>query len=132
MTPIIDVAMVLLVFFILIFTYSVLEKRLEAAKGDAVGPPVLAQKDVKEQMIEVTITCENGTTVYRVQEDPKPVPPDQLEGVLSGLRRSTGHAICCLEAAADVPSGDVIYAKDQATGAGMNKVMEALLKQKKP
>ena len=35
MTPLIDVAMVLLVFFILIFTYSVLEKRLDAPNASA-------------------------------------------------------------------------------------------------
>ena len=133
MTPIIDVAMVLLVFFILIFTYSVLEKRLEAAQGRRqAGPAVITHEEVKNQMIKVTATRENGHTVYRVEDDAKPVPPDQLGAVLGRFVRSTSHTTLLLAAADDVPHGDTVFVEDQAKGAGMDKVLLAALESKGP
>ncbi len=132
MTPIIDVAMVLLVFFILIFTYSVLEKRLEAAKAGKDGPAVVTAEQVKNQMIKVTATRENGHTVYRVEDDPKPVPADQLGAVLGRFVRSTSHTTLLLAAGDDVPHGDTVFVEDQAKGAGMDNVMLAGLENKAP
>src|SRR5437588_1857632 len=78
MTPLIDVAMVLLVFFILIFTYSVLEKRLEAPNASSAhaGPAVITKEDVEKQMIQVTARRANGKTVYLVEGTE--VPRDRL------------------------------------------------------
>ena len=132
MTPIIDVAMVLLVFFILIFTYSVLEKRLEAAEAGVAGPAVITREQVKNQMIKVTATRENGQTVYRVEDDPKPVPADQLGAVLGRFVRSTSHTTLLLAAGDDVPHGDTVFVEDQAKGAGMDKVLLAGLENKAP
>ncbi len=132
MTPIIDVAMVLLVFFILIFTYSVLEKRLEAAEAGVNGPAVVTREQVKNQMIKVTATRENGRTVYHVEDDPKETPADQLGAVLGRFVRSSGHTELLLVVADDVPSGDTVFVQDQAKGAGMSKVLLAGLENKAP
>ncbi len=132
MTPIIDVAMVLLVFFILIFTYSVLEKRLEAAEAGVNGPAVVTRDQVKNQMIKVTAARENGRTVYKVEDDPKETPADQLGAVLGRFVRSSGHTELLLVVADDVPSGDMVFVQDQAKGAGMSKVLLARLENKAP
>ncbi len=127
MTPIIDVAMVLLVFFILIVIYSVMEKRLEAPQAGKSGPVVLTKQKVQDEMIKVTAVLENGQTVFRVQDDPKPVPRDQLAAALGRLVQSTNHATLVLEEADDVPHGDTVFVQDQAKGAGVDKVLLAPL-----
>jgi biopolymer transport protein ExbD len=123
MTPLIDVAMVLLVFFILIFTYSVLEKRLDAPNASAghAGPAVITKEEVKEQMIQVSARRENGRTVYRVED--KEVPRDRLLSELTRFVHATKHTTLLLEADPDVPHGDTVYVEDQAKGAGMEQVL---------
>lgn len=123
MTPLIDVAMVLLVFFILIFTYSVLEKRLEApnASSARVGPAVITKEQVKEQMIQVTLRWDDGRTLYRVED--KEVPKEQLEAALRSYVRKDNRTTLLLDADPDVPHGDTVYVEDKARGAGMDRVL---------
>ena len=123
MTPLIDVAMVLLVFFILIFTYSVLEKRLDApnASSAARRPGRYHQGTVKEQMIQVTLRRDNGRTLFRVED--KEVPKEQLEAELRSYVRKDNHTTLLLDADPDVPHGDTVYVEDKARGAGMERVL---------
>jgi biopolymer transport protein ExbD len=123
MTPLIDVTMVLLVFFILLFTYSVLEKRLEApnASQQSVGPAKITPDQVKNQMILVTARRENGKTVFHIED--KEVPRERLETELSGFVKQTKHTTLLLDAAPDVPHGDTVYIEDKAKGAGMERVL---------
>jgi biopolymer transport protein TolR len=123
MTPLIDVAMVLLVFFILIFTYSVLEKRLEAPNASSAhaGPAVITKEDVEQQMIQVSARRENGKTIYRIET--KEVPKERLLTELTGFVRQTKHTMLLLEADPDVPHGDTVYIEDMAKGAGMDRVL---------
>jgi biopolymer transport protein ExbD len=128
MTPLIDVAMVLLVFFILIFTYAVLEKRLEAPSAGQTGPAVITDKEVTDLMIKVTVRRENGKTVYRIEDNADPVPPERLLGELAQFVRKTKHTMLALEVEADVPHGDTVFVEDQARGAGMERVLLGLVK----
>ena len=123
MTPLIDVTMVLLVFFILLFTYAVLEKRLEAPNATAghVGPAIITKEEVQNQMIMVTARRENGQTVFRIED--KVVPRERLEAELSGYVRQTKHTTLLLDAAPDIPFGDTVYIEDKAKGAGMERVL---------
>ena len=123
MTPLIDVAMVLLVFFILIFTYSVLEKRLDAPNASAAhaGPAVITKEEVKEQMIQVTVRRDNGRTVFRVED--KEVPKELLLAELRGFVRKDNRTTLLLDADPDVPHGDTVYVEDKARGAGMERVL---------
>jgi biopolymer transport protein ExbD len=133
MTPLIDVTMVLLVFFILLFTYSVLEKRLDAPNATAghVGPAVITKEDVQNQMIVVSARRENGKTVFRIED--KEVPRERLEAELSGYVRQTKHTTLLLDAAPDVSHGDTVYIEDKAKGAGMERVLLlAPAEEKKP
>jgi biopolymer transport protein ExbD len=124
MTPLIDVTMVLLVFFILLFTYSVLEKRLEApnARGGQVGPRVITPEEVKKQMIMVSARRENGKTVFRIED--KEVPRERLEAEMASFVRQTPeHTTLLLDASPDVPHGDTVFVEDKAKGAGIKGVM---------
>jgi biopolymer transport protein ExbD len=134
MTPLIDVTMVLLVFFILLFTYSVLEKRLEApnATSGHIGPRVITQAEVKKQMIMVSARRENGKTVFRIED--KEVPRERLEAEMAGfVRQAEEHTTLLLDAFPDVPHGDTVYIEDKAKGAGIKLVMLlAPAEEKKP
>ena len=122
MTPLIDVTMVLLVFFILLFTYSVLEKRLDApSAGGRDGPAVITKADVQNQMIKVSANRENNKTVFRIED--KEVPRERLEAELAGYVRQTKHTTLLLDAAPDVPHGDTVYIEDKAKGAGLERVL---------
>ncbi len=123
MTPLIDVVMVLLVFFILIFTYSVLEKRLEAPNASSAhaGPAVITKQQVKEQMIQVTLRRADGRTVYRVED--KEVPKEMLLAALRGYVRKDNRTTLLMDADPDVPHGDTVYVEDMASGAGMERVL---------
>ncbi len=123
MTPLIDVVMVLLVFFILIFTYSVLEKRLEAPNASSAhaGPAVITKQEVKEQMIQVTLRRADGRTLYRVED--KEVPKETLLAALRSYVRKDNRTTLLMDADPDVPHGDTVYVEDMARGAGMERVL---------
>ncbi len=122
MTPLIDVTMVLLVFFILLFTYSVLEKRLDAPSASGRdGPRRITPTEVKDQMIKVTARRENGKTVFLVED--KEVPRERLEAEMAGFVRPPNHTTLLLDASPDVPHGDTVYIEDKAKGAGMERVL---------
>jgi biopolymer transport protein ExbD len=122
MNALIDVCLVLLIFFILTTSYAVLQKRLQApsVSVDRVGPPIITKEAVKEQMIFVTITLENGQPVFRVEENV--VDPDHLEAELGRYLKSKGKTQLLLQSDDDVPQSAVVAVLDAAAGARMEKV----------
>ena len=125
MTPIIDVAMVLLVFFILIFTVF---GAGEAAGGGRGGRGRAGRHHARAG----EEPDDQGDGHAQERPDglprggrPKPTPADQLGAVLGRFVRSTSHTTLLLAAADDVPHGDTVFVEDQAKGAGMDKVMLA-------
>ena len=65
LNALIDVCLVLLIFFILTTSYAVLQKRLEApgVTADRVGPAIVTKEKVDQQMIHVIVKMENGKPV---------------------------------------------------------------------
>ena len=122
MNPLIDVCLVLLVFFILTTSYAVLQNRLKAAdvSPDKVGTPVLTEKEVKQQMIHVTVKMADGQPVFRVED--KVVDEDHLVSELRSYVRQTSHTDLLLEHDGEVPHGAVVAVMDAAKGAGMNRI----------
>ncbi len=122
MNPLIDVCLVLLVFFILTTTYAVLQKRLEApnATTQNAGPVTITKEQVKEQMLKIDIKMENGRPVIKVEN--KAVPPERLEAELTAFARSTRKTKLLLEYDGDVPHRSVVEVLDAARGAGLEKV----------
>lgn len=121
--PLIDVCLVLLVFFILTTSYAVLQKRLELPNvtgGDA-GIPVVTKDQVENQMIHVTVTMEGGKPVFKVEN--KVVPEERLLAELKGFVKSTSRTKLLLEHGYDVPHGAVVAVQDAAKGAEMDRVL---------
>jgi biopolymer transport protein ExbD len=122
MNALIDVCLVLLIFFILTTSYAILQKRLEApgVSADRIGPPVVTKEKVQQQMIAVRVRMENGKPVIRVED--KVVEPDALEAELYRFVKATTKTQLLLEHDDDVPEGVVVAVLDAAKGAGMEKV----------
>src|SRR5947209_1531443 len=79
MNALIDVCLVLLIFFMITTTYAALQKRMDAPDS-AKGPAVLGSKFVQNQMILVTLRMEGGRPVIRVERDD--VPEERLQAEL--------------------------------------------------
>lgn len=122
MNALIDVTLVLLIFFIMTATYAALQKRLEAANvsSEKPGVPVLTQKEVSDQMIYVTIRLEDGDAVVRVEN--KVTPPEKLVAELSRFVGGTGRTRMLLDYEPKVPWEDVIRVQDDAKAAGINRI----------
>jgi biopolymer transport protein ExbD len=122
MNPLIDVCLVLLVFFILTTSYAVLQNRLRAddVTRDKAGVPVLTKDKIDKQMISVKITMEDGHPVFRVEN--KVVDEDHLVAELRSYYRSTARTDLLLEHDGDVPHGAVVAVMDAAKGAELDRI----------
>ena len=122
MNTLIDVTLVLLVFFILTTSVAALQKRLEAPTPgeDKAGVAVVTKEQVANQMIHVKVSVENGAPVYRVED--KVIDPVRLVAELRKFVRSSGKTTLLLEYTDDVPQDSVVKVIDGAKGAGMDRV----------
>ncbi|HZY89361.1 MAG TPA: biopolymer transporter ExbD [Gemmataceae bacterium] len=122
MNPLIDVCLVLLVFFILTTSYAALQLRLKlddttTAKA---GTVVITDKQVKEQMIHVVVKMEDGKPVFRVEG--KVVAEDHLVAELFSYHRDNARTDLLLEHDGDVPHGAVVAVMDAAKGARLERI----------
>jgi biopolymer transport protein ExbD len=122
MNPLIDVCLVLLVFFILTTSYAALQKRLEAptVSRDKAGVLVVTKEDVKNSMILVRAKMEDGQPVLYVEN--KAVSPDRLINELKRVAGSTNRNVLLFQHDDDVPQDLVVRVIDEAKGAGIDKV----------
>jgi biopolymer transport protein ExbD len=122
MNPLIDVCLVLLIFFILTTSYAALQKVLDmpGMSGKNVSGPV---KKTKEEVAQFTIKVEakqeNGQPVIRVEDEI--VEPANLTKTLSRYVNKTRKTELLLDAR-DVDWGTVVTIQDAARGAGVNRV----------
>lgn len=124
MTALIDVCLVLLVFFILTTTVAAMQHQIEAPSvEDKSKPGVMAvsKEKVEQTMIHVTAKMEKpDTPVIRVEG--KVVEPEQLTAELQKLARSAKKTRVLLEHDDDVPHEVVVQVIDAAKGARMDGV----------
>ncbi|HMF11620.1 MAG TPA: biopolymer transporter ExbD, partial [Gemmataceae bacterium] len=122
MNALIDVCLVLLIFFILTTSYAVLQKRLEApgVTADRLGPAVVTKDKVEQQMIRVSLKMEDGQPVTRIEE--RVVDPSRLESELRSFGKAVKKTQVLLEHDDEVPQRTVVKVLDAAKGAGMEKV----------
>ncbi len=124
MNALIDVTLVLLIFFILTTSYAALQKRLDApsaSKDDKKkSMRTVSKKQLQEQTIYVTAKMEGGRPVVRVED--KEVEPLRLIAELRGFARSSKKTEMSLEHDDDVPHYVVVEIIDKAKQAGIDKV----------
>ena len=121
MNPLIDVSLVLLIFFILTATYSTLTRSLDVpgAPGEGKGAKV-TRDDIKERAVTVTARMENDAAVITIQG--KPIKLDDLENELASISRAGGKREAYLDVAPEVPLAVIARLLKATQGAEMQRV----------
>jgi biopolymer transport protein ExbD len=124
MNPLIDVCLVLLIFFMLTTTYVALQKILDMPSSSPEGPKgkltVVSPEKVKEVMIKVEARRQGEKTVIRVED--RVVEENNLLGALRGFVSETRKTDLLLDADDGVDWGTVVAIQDAAKGAGIQRV----------
>ena len=124
MNPLIDVALVLLIFFILTATYATLRRAIELPpEPDKEGKPAKSVKleDIKDRAFKVSVRVEEGgKPVVRI--DGKVVSVDDLDREFQDHVKATGRKEMYADVAADVPWGVEARVYDAAKGADIHQI----------
>jgi len=122
MNPLIDVCLVLLVFFILTTSIQLLEKVLDMPRTQTDNPEgvrQVTQEQVESFMIRVEARREGNRPVIRVEG--QEVPAERLEMTLSRFVKDTRKTELLLDASG-VDYGTVVKIIDAAGGARISKI----------
>jgi biopolymer transport protein ExbD len=122
MNAMIDVTLVLLIFFMLTSSVAALQKLLEAPTVEAgkVQVSKVTTKQIDEQMILVEAKMQGDTPVILVENEP--TDPARLASVLRAFVRSTRKTELLLNYDNKVKQDLVVKIIDAAKGAGMDRV----------
>lgn len=124
MNPLIDVALVLLIFFILTTSYASLRRVLDVPPtqdpGAAAQEVVISHEQVESDMIIVIARTENGKSVIEVQGNR--VPESELQSAITDEIKKSGKTKLIYESH-DVQWGTVVAILDAAKGAGVSEVL---------
>jgi biopolymer transport protein ExbD len=124
MNPLIDVCLVLLIFFILTITYASLERTIAIPddtpenKGQA---QKLEYKDIKDRVFLVTAKMEGEKVVIRIEKEE--VAQDQIAGKIQQIIDQTGRREMIVDIDKDVPWGVETAILDAAKGKGIHNVI---------
>jgi biopolymer transport protein ExbD len=124
MNPLIDVCLVLLIFFILTTSYATLQKVLDMPSASAQkiqGIPQKTRAQLDQFTIKVEARQENGKSVIRVEG--RVTEPENLVSALSDFVRAKHVTEVLLEADDNVDWGAVVAVQDAAKGAGVTRVL---------
>jgi biopolymer transport protein ExbD len=126
MNPLIDVALVLLIFFILTTTYETIRKVLDMPGASSKTPGAIRRVDqatAEKLTIIVTVTQDHGQPVIRVEK--QAVRLEDLEATLKGVVAMSKKTTMLLDASPDVDYGVVMSVMDAARGSGIAKTLTA-------
>jgi len=126
MNALIDVCLVLLVFFMLTTTVAALQVRLEAPEIDEgkAKVKVVTQEAVEQTMVLVSITKSGDKVTIKVEDDE--VDPANLTTALRRHVRRTGKTQVALQHDDEVPHGVVVQVIDAAKGVGVDSVKQII------
>lgn len=122
MNPLIDVALVLLIFFILTTSYASLRRTLDvpADPEEKASQPVPKEDDLKDKTFNVDVWLEAGKTVVKVGDDV--VPVKDVEKSLANMVKVTQKREMILAVDGRVPWGAEAAVHDAARGAGVTNI----------
>ncbi|HEX3149927.1 MAG TPA: biopolymer transporter ExbD [Gemmataceae bacterium] len=128
MNPLIDVALVLLIFFILTTTYEELRKEFNPPTGEKqnkVG--VTTDKDLDKITVRVTAKLEDGQTVFRVGVGGElaVVAQKDLEAKFKEFK-DENHRALAMEVDPQVPWKSVVAIQDAAAGAKFTEIIRVM------
>jgi biopolymer transport protein ExbD len=123
MTALIDVCLVLLVFFILTTSYAALQRLVDAPglSGQKIaGVPTVTKEKVDQLMVKVEVRMQQDAPVIKVEGEA--VSQDQLQAVLSRFHSDTRKTELLIDHTPRVPHGTIIAIQDAAKGAHFDQV----------
>jgi biopolymer transport protein ExbD len=125
MTALIDVTLVLLIFFVICKAYSEFQARLDTPDAPSRKEEIIRNPKAEEieRSIQVSVEMDNGKPVIKVFG--KVTDPAQLQGTLDSHVRQ-GKRFVMLLADPKVPFGMTAAVQDAARGAQVEKVMRVL------
>jgi len=123
MNPLIDVCLVLLIFFILTITYASLERAIDIPplNPDQKGPTQINYKDIKDQVFVVTARMDGDRPVVRIEK--QEVPISQIAREMKRVIENTGRREMVLDVDKAVPWGIVTAILDAAKGNGVRNIL---------
>jgi biopolymer transport protein ExbD len=127
MNPLIDVALVLLIFFILTTTYEQLRKELNPPPADRENKQgkSIANTELKKFTIRLDAYVDTeGKTVFRIEDEP--VAEANLEAKLTEWTNKTGNSKLAIDVAPKVPWRAVIAIQDAAAGAKIAEIIRVV------
>jgi biopolymer transport protein ExbD len=125
MNPLIDVALVLLIFFMLTTTYEELRKEFEPPKGERENPKgQVTEAKLKTMTVRVSCKMENDKPVYRVEDEV--VPESELEAKLKHYKESLGHNKLAMEVDPKAPWRAEVTIHDAAAGAKFDEIIRLI------
>jgi biopolymer transport protein ExbD len=123
MNPLIDVALVLLIFFILTTSYAALQKVIDmpvnSSKNENAPLRVVPKVQVAELMIKVEARMKDGQKVIKVEDEV--VDERYLRATLTRFVKATRKTNLLIDAKG-VDLGTVVAIQDAAKGAGFSMV----------
>ena len=126
MNALIDVCLVLLVFFILLTSYAKLVQHLEAAKTNADSNIPSLSTSQADQKTKVVIKTEAGKCLFYINE--QVVESNNLTSVLKASARKLKNKDLILYYSDEVPYQAIISLQDAARAADFQQILQALEK----
>src|ERR1700722_14235520 len=123
MNPLIDVCLVLLIFFILTITYASLERAIDIPEeqNQDKGPTTIQYKDIKDRVFLVTAKMEGEKVVVRIEKEE--VQVSQIVGKMKQIVNETGRKEIVLDIDKDVPWGVETAILDAAKANNIHNIM---------
>lgn len=127
MNPLIDVCLVLLIFFILTITYSSLRYSVdipqESKENKGAPLPRVELKDIKDRVFRVSAAMEADTLVVKVEGTVVKSDPASLKSEMERVIANTGRREMILQVSGDVPWGVQMRLLDAAKGARVQNIL---------
>ncbi len=125
MNPLIDVSLVLLIFFILTATYSTLRRSIELPpepdKDGKTSQPIKLE-NIKDDVFRVKIWMEDRQAMIKIED--KGISLDDLEREIEAVVKATGRKRMFVDVAGDVPWGIEAKLYDAAKAAGIHEIYQ--------
>ncbi|MCZ2342495.1 MAG: biopolymer transporter ExbD [Bacteroidales bacterium] len=124
MNPLIDVALVLLIFFILTTTYESLRRSIdlppEPPTREGSQSVIVKAEDIKDRSFKVQIRMNGEKPIIQLEN--KLITVESLEREVAEFVKSTGRKELFAEIAPEVPWGIEAQLYDAAKGAGIHQI----------
>lgn len=123
--PLIDVCLVLLIFFILTITYASLERAIQVPEDtpDEKSASTVEFKDIRDRVFKVVVTMDGEKPVIKIEGKDVPPNKDKIFKEIETIVSTTGKKEMVLDISKDVPWGVETDILDAAKGNKIHNII---------